>query len=184
MAIELPNGEEVLGLSQYNRCYTSVFHTLPFDEEHIIPRMAADKHPRLFKNLLPKYENKSHVCKNCHREIDNGPVGKLVTFRNYGPVGLLNYIGVMYPIPEDAEFRDIFVLQRKILFMDVRDNINAIKLSSPARGLSTLHEAVLRTVEMHIGWWDVGRLVAPQFERVARDPERFQDTLALQAATV
>lgn len=181
MAIELPNGQQVLGLSQYNRCYVSDLHSLPYDEDHIIPRMAADKHPRLFRNLLLKYENRSHVCKNCHRDIDNGSSGKLATFRKFGPVGLLNFIAVMYMIPEDLEFRDIFLLQRKVLFMGVSDNVHAIGSASPQKRLSHLHEQVLRTVNMHLDWWAAGRLVAPQFERALHDPVLFQDTLALQA---
>ncbi len=180
MAIELPNGDERLGLSQYPRCFVSTSHPrIPLDEDHIIPRLAAKAHPKLFpRNLLLSDENKAHVCKDCHRRIDNGLAGKIVTFRNYGPVGLMDFIAVNYTIPDDVEFRDIFILQRKVLFMRVRENIRKIKENSPYKELSHLHSQVFQTIDMHLSWWDEGHIVAPQSYRQTLG--RIQETLAFR----
>jgi hypothetical protein len=167
MAIEMPNGEQIRALSQYDSCFLtssplerSLYGNPILEVDHVFPSLASRKYPKVITDnkrngILESYENKTRVCSNCHDKIDDKKSSKIRAFRDYNLAGLIEWNAVYYPRPLDDTFFEIMQLQWRVLFMRVRDNLRALKGNYPPH-LMQDYSTSLAIAEFHVDQWEAG----------------------------
>lgn len=161
---QLPPAERQLILLGHCFLNSSPFHTEasgapnPVTEDHIFNELAKKKFRRVFKPFFRSAENRTPVCSHCHHRIDQGEVGKVVTFRRFGLKGLVEWNACYYPQPSDEEDLRTMEFQFRLLFRRFTEEAKQVLdrglfLPSRRNDLAT----AIELASLHTAQWDAGK---------------------------